>query len=287
MVHFMSVLIPLYLYPGGCSNSVTASTCAWKPLFDATTAYPTQNITVVVNPGSGPGTSLTTCPDANWQAVLAQLSKNNRVKLIGYSDSAFGARLPKDYKNDIQTYSNWKANCKINIGGIFIDDVRVENAGAAINATNLAYYKNFTTAIQTIMPSPQNFTMYNPGGPMQLPYFQYADSILTFEDFASNLNASGTIFNSGSTYKNTPRQKQAIVVHDYNKTALDQQQTCDDMGETQAVGHLYLTNDTMYPIVKGQYTGNPYDSFPGLWTQFVGSVNATNTYMAKNPQWFS
>jgi len=275
MVHFMNVLFPLYVYPTGCATTPNTTACAWFPLYQQAQAFPNMQFTVVVNPNSGPGS--TACPDTNYIGGIAFMNKYKNIKKIGYVDSAEAGRAASAYQKDLKTYAGWNTTtCKsdIHLDGIFIDDVNNANT-----TTNQAYYKTLSGAVNSTMPAGKNFLMLNPGAPMALPFFNYADSIITYEGYYTGIDQKDTIFNSSTTYKNTPRQKQAVIVHDFNGTAAQQQQLSDRMGETEAMGWFFLTNKTQ--------ATNPYGSFPGMWQQMVTAVNATDSWMAQHPQWYS
>lgn len=237
-------------------------------------AYPTINFTVVVNPASGPGPN--SCPDDNYIAAIAQLNRYRNVRKIGYVASTFGNRDPREYQADISKYAKWNmVTCKkdIHLDGIFVDETE-----ATYTTTNQAYYKNFTDYVRTTMPSGKSYIMLNPGQPMAKPFFDYADSIITFEGYYSHMYDQGTIFNDSGVYQDTPKQKQAALIHSFTGNADDQQQVSDNMGETEKMGLLFITDD--------QYEPNPYDSFPTMWQQFVDAVNSTDTWMAQNPSFF-
>jgi len=226
---------------------------------------------------------------------MAQLNKYPRVRKLGYVDSAEATRAVADYTADIKAYASWKSCTKsatpVTVDGIFVDDMLKTNT-----TTNQNYYKAFYNAVQTNMPAGKGYTMMNPGGIVPLPFYSWADSIVTFEDFAYEVNATGTTFNAGSAYTST-RQKQSIIIHDYNSSvsasALNQQQLVDTMAQTDAVGHLFVTNGTLQPWIPANKTvpahwgGDPYNVAPLYWKNFVASVNATNYWMASHASSFT
>jgi len=198
------------------------------------------------------------------------------IRKIGYVDSNFTNVAPATYTKNIQTYAGWNtANCTsdIHLDGIFIDDMSNTNTTTVKN-----YYKSISSVVNSTMPSGKNFLMLNAGAATDASFFNYATAIITFENYYSQTDAPGSIFNT-TGYSNAPRQKQAYIAHDYTGNAATQQQLSDRMGETEAMGYFFLTDKTQ--------ATNPYGDFPSLWAQEVGSVNATDLWMAQHPQWYS
>lgn len=245
--------------------------CSYWLTFASCTAYPSIDFTLVVNPASGPGP--TKCPDANYLTAIAQLNQYANVRMLGYVASTAGDRPASAYQADIDTYSGWSTStCAKNIAidGIFVDEVNGTDT-----MSNYNYYRDFYNYVQYKMPAGKSFVTLNPGVPMSLQFYNISDSIITFEGYHSGMKDEGTILNSGNTYKDTPRQKQAIVIHDYTGNSTQQQQMSDLMGQTEAMGWLYITNALQ--------AKNPYGVFPSLWKAFVAAVNSTNKWMASNP----
>lgn len=237
-------------------------------------AYPTLNFTVVVNPASGPGN--TTCPDANYVAAIAQLNKYPNIRKIGYIASNQGSRPVPEYQAEIDKYFGW-SSCtpSIPMNGIFVDEVN----NVDTSASKQSYYQTLTDYVRTKMLPGNRYVTLNAGAPMPLSYFNFADSIITYEGYYAHMYDAGTIFNDTNKISaGTPRQKQAALIHEFTGDAATQQQVSDDMGETQAMGLLYITD--------AKYIPNPYDRFPTMWQQFVDAVNATDTWMAQHPSFF-
>ncbi|KAK6508771.1 hypothetical protein TWF481_003541 [Arthrobotrys musiformis] len=278
MVNILSVVFPLYIYPSSCSSSATAPSCAWYPFFQSIVANPSVTFNIVINPNSGPGSPYS-YPNDDWKSVLSYANSLNNTQLIGYVDSNPTNIPVSTYKPQIQTYKNWAnfTGKDIHVDGIFVDDM-------AYSASSKKYYTTFASNIKSVWSSapsqPAPYIMMNPGQPIECSFYSNVDSIVSFEDYYSNLSKAPFI---KAPYTNCPRYKQAIIIHDFNGTALDQQQICDDMGQTFRVGNLFITS----AIQDDATQQNPYDKVPPLLQQFAGSVKATNSWILAHPQWYS
>ncbi|KAK6535774.1 hypothetical protein TWF281_000026 [Arthrobotrys megalospora] len=278
MVNILSVVFPLYIYPSSCSTSATAPACAWYPFFQSITANPSVTFNIIVNPNSGPG-NLYSYPNDDWKSVLSYANSLNNTQLIGYVDSNPTNIPVSTYKPQIQTYKNWAnfTSKDIHVDGIFVDDM-------AYSASTKSYYTTFANNIKSVWSStparPAPYIMMNPGVPIECSFYSNVDSIVSFEEYYSNLPKAPFL---KAPYTNCPRYKQAIIIHDFNGTALDQQQICDDMGQTYRVGNLFITS----AIQDDATQQNPYDEVPPLLQQFAGSVTATNSWILAHPQWYA
>ncbi|EPS35909.1 hypothetical protein H072_10639 [Dactylellina haptotyla CBS 200.50] len=279
MVNLLSVVFPLYIYPSSCSSNAASPACAWYPFFQAVQANPPVIFNFIINPNSGPG-DLYTYPNADWISVISYANSFNNTRLIGYVDSD-PVKIPATkYKPQIQTYKNWyNYTAKdIHVSGIFVDDM-------SFSASSAGYYKTFADNIKSVWSSapvanaPAPYIMVNPGSPIDCAYYGNVSSVVTFEDYYYNL-PNAPFFKA--PYTNCPRYKQTIIIHDFNGTAVDQQQVCDDMGETFRVGNLFITD----AIQNDAQMINPYDKVPGMLQQFAGSVKATNSWISAHPQWY-
>lgn len=168
-----SVLLPLYIYPSGD----TPQKGTWGPLFDAISANPQTDFTVIVNPDSGPGSD--PYPDDNYIAHIAQLNTYPSVTTLGYTHASYTDRDINAVEADIQTYANWAnyADANIAIDGIFID----EAPGTATNET-LSYMKQAASTVRAAFPARHNTVMTNPGVQVDVGFYAFADFINVFEN---------------------------------------------------------------------------------------------------------
>ncbi|KAF3916865.1 Spherulin-4 [Dactylellina cionopaga] len=271
MVNILSIVFPLYMYPANCASSTTSPSCAWYPFFQAIQANPTVTFNLIINIDSGPGDD-NSIPNSDWINVISYANNFNNTRLIGYIDSNPTNIPSSKYKPQLQTYKNWYnyQSKDIDLDGIFVDDM-------AYSPSSASYYKKYADDIKSIWAAPPSaaapYIMMNPGSPIDCGFYNNVDSIVSFEDYYSNLSKAPFL---KSPYTNCPRYKQAIIIHDFNGTALDQQQVSDDMGETFRVGNLFITG----AIQNDTSSENPYDEVPTMLQQLSGSVKATNSWVS-------
>ncbi|KAF3096342.1 hypothetical protein TWF103_009910 [Orbilia oligospora] len=110
-----------------------------------------------------------------------------------------------------------------------------------------------------------------------------ASSKSYYISFANNIKSVWSAPFIKAPYTNCLRYKQAIIIHDFNGTALDQQQICDGMGQTFRVGNIFITS----AVQDDSTHQNPYDELPPLLQQFSASVKATNFWILAHPQWYA
>ena len=96
-----NVIAPTYFYPG--------ATDGWARVLTAA-AYVS---TVLINPDSGPGVQ-----KLQDFATVTEQSQAAGMKVLGYVDSAYGARAVADVVSDMDAYSSW-----YKVDGFFIDDM--------------------------------------------------------------------------------------------------------------------------------------------------------------------
>lgn len=98
------VIAPTYFYPTGGSDG-------WSRIVMAAVYMHA----VLLNPNSGSG-------QQQDQAFLdvARQSQAAGMKVLGYVDSAYGARAIQDIVHEFQAYSSW-----YNVDGFFMDDMYI------------------------------------------------------------------------------------------------------------------------------------------------------------------
>ncbi|KAF2679269.1 hypothetical protein K458DRAFT_408306 [Lentithecium fluviatile CBS 122367] len=110
----MSILLPLYLWPGDG---------AWEPLYSAVKAHPSVNFTVIVNPNSGPGSG--ELPDEAFLAEVPNLNAYNNVRTVGYVKTGYAQDALDGVLAEIGTYAAWAAKANdpaMGLDGIFFDE---------------------------------------------------------------------------------------------------------------------------------------------------------------------
>ncbi|EPS41031.1 hypothetical protein H072_5083 [Dactylellina haptotyla CBS 200.50] len=232
-----AILIPLYLYP---------TPGAWDPLYQVITTYPNQPFTVIVNPNSGPGDSQ--FPDANYIAGVAKLNSFKNVRTIGYVHVSYVARHLADVCADITKYAGWASykTANIAVSGIFVDEAPSEvGAGNA----NLIYMENVRGAISKAFAATgkDGFTMTNPGTIADKSFYEYADSIVSYESPLSSYYDPDTLQTSKDTSKSagTPGSLQSIIVTSFTSSEARERYLLQKV-VARDIGHVYFTRDPDY-----------------------------------------
>ena len=188
----MFILVPLYGYPG-------TSASVWSNVTAAIKAYPNVQWQVIVNPGSGPGT--TGCPnDTNYTDGISILNGYTNVVTLGYVDTNYTNRAYSAVIQDINTYASWR-NCNepgynVSIDGIFFD--RVSNTASSAVFT---YMQNASEYAYAQFPSDIKPVIFNPGTPAPTQLFSYCDTMIEFENLYSLYNNATTIMTIPSGYR--------------------------------------------------------------------------------------
>ena len=152
---------------------------------------------MVINPNTGPGTS-SLPTDANIIAGISKLNTYPNVHTVGYVETYHGTRSTDLVNADTAAYASWAnyPNSNIAIGGIYYDDVGiVDVTGPSNNNGNgsiFAYYANVTDYARTTFKSPIKI-VFNPGTRAPAQLFNYADTVVEFEDSFVNFQAKGIV----------------------------------------------------------------------------------------------
>lgn len=120
----------------------------------------------VMNPSSGPGTSLDT---AYLKAVRA--AKAAGILVLGYVDTDYGKRALAEVKGDVDDYYHWYG-----VDGIFFDRASTDCARESYYAELDRFVKHKGGPARTVL---------NPGTQTNQCYEPAADVLLTFEGSAS------------------------------------------------------------------------------------------------------
>ncbi|KAF7966133.1 hypothetical protein HWV62_24988 [Athelia sp. TMB] len=237
----ISILLPLYVYPED-------SLAAWNSagLFSTIAAYPDVQWQIIVNPASGPGnTSANPYPDSNYIAGISKLNSYSNVQTIGYVDTATGGRPYSSVTADIQAYANWANYSPKNIAvkGIFFDDFTVSTTQASYTyASNITNYAHEHVSGASVI--------FNPGGLSPVKYFDYADTIVEFENYYSDYASPKTI--SSISASGAPLGNSAVLIHDTTATSA----TIDSLVHTlnaDGVEFIYFTQDCCYNAINAAF----------------------------------
>lgn len=96
-----------------------------------------QNFTVIVNPGSGPGSSQ--FPDSQYTTEIKKLNAYPNVNTVGYVRTGYGSRNISDVVSEVNTYAGWSSNSSdLAMHGIFFDEAPHEYSAAAVDFMKVA-----------------------------------------------------------------------------------------------------------------------------------------------------
>lgn len=126
------------------------------------------DITCIINPNSGPGSSV----DPLWTNRIRRL-RNAGAKLIGYVATGYGVRDPDMVLQDIENWYDFYPD----IQGIFFDEVQ-----PAPSTAQLTFYTSYVDAVRVI--DADSFVVGNPGINTVEPYISTVgfDTIVIYED---------------------------------------------------------------------------------------------------------
>jgi hypothetical protein len=198
----MSMMVPAYFYPAG---SVCGGTLGyWDCLVSTAASSPAlyDGGIVIVNPGSGPGTtfdstygkainrtrqaadevraktlSMATAVSSRnppWTATIGR----RRLEVVGYIETGYGARVSASVVADAVQYTRW-----YNVSGFFLD----ECSDASAHVDN---YTAIATQLRALLPGAKivcNFGMV----PQTQQYMQACDVLVIHEDYASRFGQNG------------------------------------------------------------------------------------------------
>lgn len=230
--HSLFILVPLYLYP-----DVEAST--WSNVTAIIAANPRVNWQIIVNPTSGPGTYP---PDAGYITGVSKINSYPNALTLGYVDTNY-TRVPySKLTSDIDTYARWSSytNANISISGIFFDDV--SNTAAS---TVYTYYQKASAYAYARMPSDITPVILNTGALAPAQLFDYADTILQYENSQSNYKDVTTI----DTFTQGYDGQTAVVV--YNTTDTAAVKNSVHTLAQKGLGAVYFGVDCCYHFFSG------------------------------------
>lgn len=227
-----TLLVPLYSWPVKYVNGQRVLSDSWQGLYNIAVANPDLKITMILNPDNGNfglGGGLLTQeqmasaqanPDILW---AAQKMQSARIVTAGYVYTEYAARDPETCKQRIDLYKRL-----YNTTGIHFD--QMSNV-----AGNEPYYTSLSAYAKS--SSGMAFTVGNPGTAVPESYVGTVDTIIVYED--RGLPSTSTL--QARTFSGKyDRDNFAAIPHSvprYDARWVEQAR--------QAVGQLYVTNDTM------------------------------------------
>ena len=237
----IEIIVPAYFYP-----SWMPSQNEWHQLTWA--AQQGAQVTAIMNPGNGPGTSL----NSDYVSSVNELRAAGG-KVIGYAYTCYGinqctsevppVRKTSDVLADAQKYASWYG-----VDGIFLDEM-------ATQPGPLPFYQTINSALHAAHPSWK--IVGNPGVAPTPGYSALASTLMSFEgSYSEFINGS---FLSGLTHAATT----GAIVHTVMTTA--QMEQVMGLAKQYGLGAIYVTDGTMT-------SGNPYLHLPSYWAAEVAAA---------------
>lgn len=154
-------IIPLYIYPGA----------AWTEVEQVKSSNPTVPMTVIINPGNGPGPYY----DVNYGAGVNQMRADG-INVIGYVYTDYATRSLSSVESDIANFKQL-----YNVNGIFLDQMS--------NIPGEEGYYSAATAYAHSLGL--NLVVGNPGTSVPSSFFGTVDVIVIYEN--SGLPSQSTL----------------------------------------------------------------------------------------------
>ncbi|CAE6460534.1 unnamed protein product [Rhizoctonia solani] len=154
----------------------------------------------MINPSSGPGAA-NSQPDANYQACIPKLrpAVNPNTKVLGYVPTWFADTTRSgEVQTDVRTYAQWDSVYRPT--GIFYGQTPT-------NSSTQSLYSGYTTYAKSQIPNA--FVTLNPGTKATAAFYNFADQIVSVENYYSEFSSS--LYTIGSS---TPAAKQAVILTD-------------------------------------------------------------------------
>ncbi|KAM0805439.1 Spherulation-specific family 4 [Usnea florida] len=165
-----SVLLPLYVW---------VNTPDWNNAIAAIDAYPSVQWQVIINPNSGPGTTMSYPSNPDYLAGIAQMNSKPNVQTLGYVDTGAGTKKSTQaVESEVAVYASWASytGADIAIRGIYFDDVSNQDDQSVYD-----YMSAITTYAFTSMPSSDTRVVYNPGTFAPSTLLSYANMTVQYE----------------------------------------------------------------------------------------------------------
>jgi len=229
------LIISLYTYPG----------TTWDQVAVAKKAHPSVPIIAIINPASGPGTSI----DTKYVTGIQEL-KSAGVIVLGYVYTNYASRNMSSVIDDIDTYKKWYP-----VDGIKFDQM-------ANTPGFESYYSNLTAYAKS---QGFTFTVGNPGTDTKPSYIGTVDNIIIYE--GPGLPTIPTLAGWHTSYDKSNFSGESFGVSTLDEAA--------EFTESQYLGYMYITNDIL---------PNPYDSIPPYLSTEVAVLDTSSTITPRNLQ---
>ncbi|KKY15753.1 putative cell surface spherulin 4-like protein [Phaeomoniella chlamydospora] len=224
---------------------------------DAVASAPDVQFNIIINPASGPGS--TVYPDSNYIAGVAKLNSYSNTKLLGYVPTTYARRSQSSVLSDIDRYAKWSTYkaADIHMDGIFFDETPSTYTSAAAS-----YMSTISARVKSSLGSANNYIVFNPGVVVDSRYYNYANLVVAWENYAKYFSTSSSI----SAIPKAVRAKTAVILHHFTGTTTTQKTIINNI-VNQGVKGVYITSSS------------DFTSYPQLWTSFCSTLRSA-TYRA-------
>jgi hypothetical protein len=214
-------IVPLYSYP---------TSAYWSQIISAKNSHPSVPVIAVVNPNSGPGTSV----DSNYSTGIANLQAAG-ITVIGYVHTSYGARDAGTVEGEINSWKSFYPS----INGIFFDEMAYQ--------TNqyVSYYQTLDSYVRSLGMA---YTVGNPGADTLPDYVGTVNTILVYE-------SSGVPGSLASWHANYAPSNFGVIP--YNVPSPD---TSFIATARQTIGYIYMTDDNL---------PNPWDTLASYFSTLL------------------
>jgi hypothetical protein len=197
-------IVPLYTYPTHSS---------WSAIVAAKNNHPTVPVIAVVNPASGPGSTV----DSTYTTGINNLRAAG-IKVLGYVATGYTARSEALVQTEMDRWRSFYPA----VNGIFFDEMSNTSGQENYYRRQDAYArsKGFT------------YTVGNPGTDTVASYVGVVDTIIVYE--------SAGLAPLPTWYQQFPRDKFAVIP--YKVPAVDVNYVATTK---QSIGFIYMTNDDL------------------------------------------
>src|SRR5579872_1667554 len=230
----VGVIIPLYTYPTDDS---------WAAVIKVKQSYPSVPIVAIINPNSGPGSSL----DQNYATGITNL-ENSGVVVLGYVATGYGTSSYSSVANiesQVSHYKSWYPN----IQGIFFDEM-------SNSANEQSYYQTLRNYVNSVG---LQMTVGNPGTTVDTGLLGIFNVLCIYENpgipSISSINQYYSNYGSGG-----------FSYIAYGVSSLPSQSTLQSVDTY--VNYIYISN------LGGS---NPYGALPSYFTNEVAALSSGTT----------
>jgi hypothetical protein len=227
------LLVPAYFYPG--------TTSPWPALAASAAQTPTV---VIVNPNSGPGTTI----DPNYTAAIT-LVRGAGARTICYIATTYGVRPVAAMLAELQQYQALYGP----FDGVFLDEMSNDPA-------TLGHYQTFAAGIRAALPNA--LIVANPGTniPASMSGTSVADVFVLYENDAEG-GVPYAAYEPPAWALSQPPERVAHIV--YNVQGEAAMRATVALARERRAGYVFVTDDVL---------ANPYDTLPPYWSALASAA---------------